>query len=231
MMMSEVQKIWDDGARVYDECYSRNVPYHKSHDVIADLLPKDKAINVLDLGSGTGAVALRILERIPEASVACLEFSSAMVAKAEDKLASFSDRVEFICADLREWAPPSQYDAIVTCNALVYKELNLQESYRKYARCLVGGGIFLNSTVVSDVGVSDEAIARNLANPNAPDFSEGLLEFSQGAGRAIASFGPDSLAVAYSVEEHLAFMTAAGLAASVPWQYLTQAVVLGVSNK
>ena len=177
------------------------------------------------------AFAARVLERIPKANVVCLEFSTAMVAKAQDKLAPFSGRAEFVCADLREWESPSQYDAIVTCNALVYKELDLQESYRKYAQFLVTGGVFLNSTAVSGGGVAGEPIVKNLADPDPPDLSAELVEFAQGPARAFASFGPDSLAMAYSVEEHLAFMTAAGLTASVPWQYLTQAVILGVSNQ
>ena len=229
--MSRVRDIWDEGAPIYDRIYANNVPYHRSHAAMVDMLPKDRPLQVLDLGAGTGLVGLRVLERVPESRVTCLEFSANMVAEARRKLASFGDRASFVCADMVTWTPPQAYDAIVTCNALVYRDIGLGECYAKYARALKPGGVLLNSTVVKTDALPLLAelmqnVNASVASPVAPD----VTEFARTTGRDIAHFGEGSLAVARPVAEHLALLTGAGLVASCPWRYLTQAVVAGVRS-
>ena len=85
--MSEVRDLWDEGAPFHDEIYANNVPYHRTHEVLVDFLPKARPIHLLNLGAGTGTLARRILERRPESSVTCIAFSSKMGAECERKLA------------------------------------------------------------------------------------------------------------------------------------------------
>jgi SAM-dependent methyltransferase len=227
--MSQVKDIWDRGAEIYDEIYANNFPYHMSQGVIVDLLPKTRPVTILELGAGTGLLTHRILETMPGSRITCIEFSPKMVDKARERLAVFGTRATLLCADLVTWSPPDTYDAVVTCNTLVYKDIDLGESYAKYARTLKPGGMVLNSTVVK----TDQLplLAELMGNMNPPDVkpaSREVLEFARTSGRAIAHFGEDSLAVARTVAEHLDLMAAADLTAACPWQYMTQAVIVGV---
>jgi len=226
--MSRVKEIWDEGATIYDQVYANNVPYHRSHAVIVDLLPKDRPIEVLDLGTGTGLLAERILASAPDARVTCLEFSPKMLEQSRRRLASGGGRVDFVGANINSWVPKQEYDAVVSCNALVYRDIDLPECYAKYARALKSDGIFLNSTVVKTPDLPAlAALAQRIAPTDGHPPSQEVLDFSKTAGREIAHFGDDSLAVARTIEEHLALLSAAGLNATCAWQYLTQVVIAG----
>ena len=227
--MSEVRDIWDEGAQFHDEIYAGNLPYHRSHEVLVDFLAGARPIHVLDLGAGTGTLAKRILERLPESSVTCIDFSSSMLAECERKLAAFGPRVQLVCADLAVWPPPRDYDAVVACNALVYKELDIGACYAKYAAVLAPGGLLLNSTVVQqEGGIPNEVLASMPARDTSSPSRE-LLDFAARA-RKLASFDEESLAIALPVDKHLKLMTEAGLTAACPWQYLPQALLLGLNT-
>jgi trans-aconitate methyltransferase len=227
--MSEIMSIWDAGAHLHDEIYAGNVPYHRSHEVIVDLLPKAQPVHVLDLGAGTGMLSKRVLERIPDSSVTCVDFSSRMIEECERRLGRYGARVELVCADMRDWVPSGIYDAAVTCNALVYKELNVGECYAKYAEALRSGGLLLNSTVVQhEEGVAFTELMRNVGMADdGPPRSKEIRRFAQGPGRKIAHFGEDSLAMVLPVAHHLSLMTSAGLRCVRAWHYLSQAVIVG----
>ena len=226
--MSRVRDIWEQGAEIYDEIYANNLPYHRSHGAIVDLLPKAKPIAVIDLGAGTGWLAGRILDSIPVSSVTCLDFSPRMIQKAREKLGRFGDRVDFVCADLAEWSGAQRYDAVVTCNALVYRETDLRLSYRRCAELLRPGGLMLNSTVVeTDEAAMLSALAANTRTPADVGPSPQVREFAATTGKPISHFGQDSLAFAIPVEQHVELIAAAGLRASCPWHYLAQAVIVG----
>jgi len=226
--MSQVRDIWDQGAEIYDEIYANNLPYHRSHSVMVDFLPKAKPIAVIDLGAGTGLLASRILDRIPSSSVTCLDFSSRMIRKARERLDRFGDRVDFVCADLPAWSGAHCYDAVVTCNALVYRETDLLLSYRRCAGLLRSGGLLINSTVVeTSEAPMLSALGANLRTPEDGEASPQVREFAATTGKPISHFGQDSLAFAVPIEQHVELIRAAGLEASCPWRYMTQAVIAG----
>lgn len=227
--VSEVRDIWDEGAPFYDEIYANNVPYHRSHEVLVDFLPKARPVHVLGLGAGTGTLAKRILERLPQTSVTCTDFSSKMVAECERKLARFAPRVQFVCADIAVWAPRS-CDAVVACNTLVYTELDVGACYARYAETLDPGGLFLNSTVVQHESCLPGDVVPNVNPDDSSSPSRALLDFARRA-RSISSFEEDSLAVALPVRQDVELMTKAGLTAPCPWQYVIQALLVGVKTE
>jgi ubiquinone/menaquinone biosynthesis C-methylase UbiE len=88
---------------------------------IVSFLPLENSttIQVLDLGAGTGALSLDILNRFPNASVTLVDFSEAMLTHAREQLSKFNERVplsKLTCgfpagtkaseANLTWWFPP-----------------------------------------------------------------------------------------------------------------------------
>jgi 2-polyprenyl-3-methyl-5-hydroxy-6-metoxy-1,4-benzoquinol methylase len=229
--MSEVKDIWEKGASFYDQFYTNNIIYHRSHEVIIDLLPKKEKLQVLDLGAGTGILAEKILKKIPESSITCIDFSANMITECKRRLEPFKTRAEFVIKNIATWTPPHNYDVIVTCNALVYKEINLEEIYSKYATVLNADGLFLNSTVIKHgETLLQEKFMSNLIVDGASWSKEAKKFIEEGSGKKINHFGKDSLAVAFSIEEHLKLMTVAGLKSLCPWRYLSVAVLMGIKN-
>ncbi|HVU16077.1 MAG TPA: methyltransferase domain-containing protein [Candidatus Didemnitutus sp.] len=74
--------------------------------------------SILIAGEGDGRCLQQLLSAAPQARITCVDISAGMIARARERIAADSgarERVEFIQADIREWAPPAgPFDAIVT---------------------------------------------------------------------------------------------------------------------
>lgn len=92
--------------------------------------------NILDVGCGTGASSLQILEAIPDSKVWGLDNSQAMLAVARERAGS-SDRVSFVEGDAARISEyfDQPFDAIVY-SASIFLIPDYRESLR-HARCLL----------------------------------------------------------------------------------------------
>jgi tRNA (cmo5U34)-methyltransferase len=76
------------------------------------------SIRLLDLGAGTGALSLEILNRFPNVSLTCLDFSEAMLSHARERLEKFKGKVSFVQSSLQNlgWskAVEGTFDAVVS---------------------------------------------------------------------------------------------------------------------
>jgi trans-aconitate 2-methyltransferase len=63
---------------------------------------------VLDAGCGSGRVTARLLERLPQGRVLCVDASESMIAKAREVL---GDRADYLVADLAELEVDTRVDA------------------------------------------------------------------------------------------------------------------------
>lgn len=72
---------------------------------------------ILDIGTGTGLIALMLAQRYPYASVVGIDIESSAVAQAKENVRTspFLDRVNIYEADIRHFTDNKSFDAIV-CN-------------------------------------------------------------------------------------------------------------------
>jgi tRNA (cmo5U34)-methyltransferase len=107
--------------------------------LIVQLIPfgRDEPLQVLDLGTGTGVPAQRVLQDFPKANIICVDKSSEMMEIGRAKLAEYGDRARFVQADLENpaWNDglPDKFDAIVS--ALAFNLLTDGAKQRLFARC------------------------------------------------------------------------------------------------
>jgi tRNA (cmo5U34)-methyltransferase len=107
--------------------------------LIVQLIPfgRDEPLQVLDLGTGTGVPAQRVLQDFPKANIICVDKSSEMMEIGCAKLAEYGDRARFVQADLENpaWNDglPDKFDAIVS--ALAFNLLTDGAKQRLFARC------------------------------------------------------------------------------------------------
>jgi len=105
---------------------------------------------VMDLGSGPGTLAGKVLSAFPEINVICLDGSDEMLRQARQRLAPFGDRVSFIESDFgaADWSSglPRELSAVVSARAVhnLRKLKPIERVYRQIYELLRPGGLFMN---------------------------------------------------------------------------------------
>jgi ubiquinone/menaquinone biosynthesis C-methylase UbiE len=69
-------------------------------DLLLTVAQRMRPAQVLDAGVGSGLVAVRLLERLPAATLVGVDHSTAMLDRARERLAPFRERVRLVQADL-----------------------------------------------------------------------------------------------------------------------------------
>jgi SAM-dependent methyltransferase len=106
------------------------------------------APHVVDLGSGPGSLARRILDRLPEARVTAIDMDPVLLAIGRHALGEVDGRLAWVDADLRSrWTAPGErpVDAAVSTTALHWLQPEpLAALYRHLGTVLRPGGVFMN---------------------------------------------------------------------------------------
>lgn len=100
-----------------------------------DLLSKNPQAKVLDIGTGTGILAIMIKKKYPQTSVKALDISKAALAVAKENAAALNVDVEFVQSDLLNTiADNEKFDLILSNPPYISSdELALMdESVKKY---------------------------------------------------------------------------------------------------
>jgi tRNA (cmo5U34)-methyltransferase len=119
------------------------------------------AARLLELGTGTGETALRVLERHRGASLVGIDASDDMLAVARDRLPGADLRV----ARLEEPLPAGAYDLVFSVLAIHHLDgPGKADLFRRVAEVAAPGGRF----VIGDVVVPDDPA--DAVTPLSPDF-------------------------------------------------------------
>ena len=128
---------------------------HKMIEISLDVLPfpDEQELKVLDLGVGTGAFSLKLLERYSNSAVVAIDGSRSMLELARARLFEFSHQVEFVASDFRAMPAallePDAFDVVISSYALHH--LNAVEKLsllRSTVAAIRPGGWFLNADIV-----------------------------------------------------------------------------------
>lgn len=91
---------------------------------------------VLDIGTGTGLIALMMAQRFPDAHVDAIDIDADAASQAEDnaRRSPFADRVAVRCVSLQEYVAEREYDSIVCNPPFFTQSLQSPDSKRTLAR-------------------------------------------------------------------------------------------------
>jgi len=119
-------------------------------------------IRILDLGAGTGALSLDLLNIYHNISITCLDFSDAMLSHARKRLKNFEGKVSFVQSNLRNpgWAQTidGTYNAVVSSFLTHTIPDNVKALYQELFKLVSPGGCFLTCDVFPPPGSALEKI-------------------------------------------------------------------------
>lgn len=82
-------------------------------EAVLERVPHDRQIDILDVGTGTGAIALALAANLPQARLTAVDLSAAALAVARENASThYLDRhIRFFWSDLLATLPPEKQDA------------------------------------------------------------------------------------------------------------------------
>lgn len=163
-------KTVNDYNTVVDKVVFKN---DELHNVMVNALSfdKDRELNILDLGCGTGHGMRLVAEHFPKAKITGIDFSSIMIEKAKNNLLFFSDRIKLLEADFNDYHFDSKYDAVISAIA-IHNCTHDQKTilFKKISDSLNNGGLFVNADFYEhdsvDINNGIKVIYRNFLKQN-----------------------------------------------------------------
>jgi tRNA (cmo5U34)-methyltransferase len=178
----------------------------------------DAALRVLDVGTGPGLIASRVLDAFPAARAIGLDVSEPMRDEAQQRMAGYGERFTFVLGDFVGGDLPvaGPFDIVVSSRAIHHIPAQLkQRLYRAIFSGLGPGGGFFN---LDSIAPAEEALR--------PVFRQ--------ASARLAGRPPDTSAAHPpghyydTVEDHLRFLREAGFTqVDCFWKRLALALVGG----
>ena len=98
--------------------------------------PIDQAKRILDVGTGTGLIALQLAQRNAQAGITALEIDPVAATQAAENVRNspWADRVEIICQDYQVYNPANKFDLIVSNPPYFVDALKCPDEQRCMAR-------------------------------------------------------------------------------------------------
>ncbi len=164
----------------YLEMIREDIPvYDRFQDELAKASGSG-AQRVLELGTGSGETARRLLERHPRAALVGIDASEAMLALARSRLTA--DRISLRVSRLEDPLPPGRFDLVAS--ALCVHHLCAAEKQDLFTRihaALAPGGRFVLADVVVPVDPAD-AVTSLTPGYDHPDALQDQLTWLRRAG-------------------------------------------------
>jgi ubiquinone/menaquinone biosynthesis C-methylase UbiE len=138
-----VEATFDDVSHRYDE----NRFFAIAASKMAELLPTVDGLEILDLSTGTGAVAIAVAGKRPSASIEAIDLSLGMLERANTKARENGlTNIVFRQCDADKIAYADNRFDIVTCGYGLFFYPDIEETYRAICNVVKPGGMFIFSS-------------------------------------------------------------------------------------
>jgi len=177
---------FDAAAPTYDAARARLIPCYARFYASAIAVmpfPRDAAIEVLDLGAGTGLLSAWILDSFPRAGLTLVDIAAAMLERARTRLGGAATPPRIIVGDYAREALGGPYDAIVSALSIHHcDDAAKRDLFGRIFAALRPGGIFVNAEQVAGPTPEIEAYYASawLADVRAAGAAENEIAAAQG---------------------------------------------------
>lgn len=147
-----VKSHFENEYKEYDELIRKLIPkYTEMHNFIVELVDfqKDKKLNILDLGIGTGQTALHLLEKFPNAKLDGLDISPKMIGQAKIRLKNYLNRITFSEQDIKDLIVNKKYDVCIAVLSIHHLDEKQKSAlFQKIFDNLKENGIFVIGDII-----------------------------------------------------------------------------------
>jgi ubiquinone/menaquinone biosynthesis C-methylase UbiE len=138
-----IEAIFNDVSRCYDE----NRFFVISASKMVDLAPTAEQQNILDLSTGTGAVAIEMACRYPDARIKAVDLSPGMLQIAQSKARDKGiTNIDFQQGDVENMTTNKELFDGVTCGYGLFFYLDMEATYQAVCHQIKPGGWFIFSS-------------------------------------------------------------------------------------
>ena len=146
--------FFDGWSRIYDLRLVQRATYRPVHDGVLRALHESRVRQVLDIGCGTGQLAVRIREELPAVSIVGCDFSDGMLQRAVARSAT----IDWVRGDAgRLPFGDGAFDAIVSTEAFHWFP-DQDAALREFFRVLKPGGRLLLALVNTPTALVSEVM-------------------------------------------------------------------------
>ncbi|MBU3813011.1 MAG: tRNA1(Val) (adenine(37)-N6)-methyltransferase [Candidatus Bacteroides intestinipullorum] len=94
------------------------------------------ARRILDVGTGSGLIAIQLAQRNPEARITAIEIDSDASGQAQENVSRspWGDRIEVLCMDFGKYFPQEKFDLVVSNPPYFVDALRSPDAQRRMAR-------------------------------------------------------------------------------------------------
>lgn len=207
--MTTIQDLFDAAAAAYDRTRRQLLPcFDDFYGAVPRLIERrpDEALEVLDLGAGTGLLTMHLAHAFPRARFTLIDVAERMLDVARERFAGDADsgRFRFVLADYSRIELPRSQDAVVSSLSIHHLEDGEKRGlFARILAALASGGVFVNAEQVRGATPAmEDAWQRSwLASARASGVARADLD------AAIERMRADRTA---TLDEQLAWLRAAG---------------------
>lgn len=136
----------------YDEWIRKAVPgYDALFTVAGELIPfpPEAAVEVLDLGAGTGLFSRQVLERCPRARFVLWDVADRMLDTARERFRACPEQFSYVAGDYRNLPETGSFDLVISSLSIHHLADDEKRAlFRRVFRVLREPGMFLNIDLV-----------------------------------------------------------------------------------
>ncbi len=142
-----VGATFDDVSSRYDE----NRFFAISAKKMVQLLPPRQPMNVLDLSTGTGVVALEVAAKHKNACIEAVDLSQGMLNRARSKAQERGCKnISFKLSDVDDLSYENESFDVVTCGYGLFFYPDMEQTFKKICEIVKPGGTFIFSSFTKD---------------------------------------------------------------------------------
>jgi ubiquinone/menaquinone biosynthesis C-methylase UbiE len=138
-----IETTFDCVSRRYDE----NRFFAISAEKMAGLVPSAERLNILDISTGTGAVAIEIATKHDDASIEAIDLSQGMleIAKSKAKAKGIAN-IAFRRCDVESMEYTDHAFDVVSCGYGLFFYPDMEGTYQAICKTIKPGGVFIFSS-------------------------------------------------------------------------------------
>ncbi|MDO5517722.1 MAG: class I SAM-dependent methyltransferase [Clostridium sp.] len=151
-MLERMEEFFNNRAETYEEHMMNNVVgADKYYAETAKLIPKDRGVEILDLGCGTGLEIDEILKINPDVNITAIDMAENMVQKIKEKHVDKMNQINIIVDNYLNYNfGNGEFDAVVSVESLHhFSHEEKIKLYTKIYNALNRSGIFIDTDYVA----------------------------------------------------------------------------------